>query len=279
MVKEWKKNEVKELKGLIDKHSVIGIVNMHKMPAPQLQQMRKDLKGIAKIRMSKKILMKFALEKSDKENIEKLKNHMRGQPAFIFSDMNPFKLFKYLDKNKTKAPARPGDIAPKDIIVNSGNTGLSPGPVIGQLQDVGIPISVKEGSIAVEKDTVVVEEDNEINNDLANVLNTLGIEPIEIGLDLVTAYESGIIFPKDILRVDEEKYIEELKNCISKAINLSINSNYPTRLNIKTLIQKSFMEMKNLALEGNIYDSSVLKEMIYKAETEKRLIENRYLKK
>ena len=56
-VAEWKKEEVSELKGLIDSYDVVGIVDLLNIPAKQLQEMRKTLKGKAVIRMSKKNLM------------------------------------------------------------------------------------------------------------------------------------------------------------------------------------------------------------------------------
>ena len=42
-VAEWKKEEVNELKSLIDKYDVIGIVDLLNIPAKQLQEMRKSL--------------------------------------------------------------------------------------------------------------------------------------------------------------------------------------------------------------------------------------------
>ncbi|MFB6088277.1 MAG: 50S ribosomal protein L10 [Candidatus Aenigmatarchaeota archaeon] len=279
MVKQWKKDEVEELKDLIDNHEVVGILNMHKMPAAQLSEMRKEMKGDAEIRMSKKILMRFALEKSKKKSVKNLEEHMRGQPAFLLSDMNPFKLFKHIDKNKTPAPARAGDIAPDDIVVTEGSTGLPPGPAIGQLQDQGIPTSVKEGAINVDEDTVVAGEGDEITTELANLLNTLDMEPMRIGLDLVAAYEDGTVFTKSVLKIDEEEYMDKLTNCIKKSINLSINANYPTKETAELLIQKSFTEMRNLAFEADLNIPEVLEDRITDAERKKRILEDNYVNK
>ena len=52
-VAEWKKEEVKELKSIIDQYDVIGLVDLENIPAKQLQEMRRTLKGKAVIRMSK----------------------------------------------------------------------------------------------------------------------------------------------------------------------------------------------------------------------------------
>ena len=39
-VAEWKKEEVKELKEIVDQYDVIGLVDLENIPAKQLQEMR-----------------------------------------------------------------------------------------------------------------------------------------------------------------------------------------------------------------------------------------------
>lgn len=267
-MKEWKKGKVEELEGLIDEYPVVGIINMKKMPAPQLQVIRKELKKKAKILMTKKSLMKRALEKSKKKDIKKLDEYLNGQPTFIFTEMNPFELFKYIKENKTSAPAKAGDIAPKDIVINKGNTGLLAGPAIGQLSDVGIISKVQDGKIHVIKNVTVVKEGDVINSNLANVLNMLGMKPMKIGLNLLATYENTIIFDKGVLDIDEEEFMKRINLCIISAINLSINSSYLTKTTASMAIQKAFMEAKTLALEAGIYTKEVMNEIVAKAHRE-----------
>ncbi len=267
-MKEWKKKEVEKLNKLIDDYPVIGIINMYKMPASQLQTIRKELKGKANILMSKKSFMKLALEKTKKKNVEKLKEYLNGQPTLIFTKMNPFELFKYLKENKTPAPAKAGDIAPNNIVVNKGNTRIPAGPAIGQLSDAGLIPKVQDGKIHVMKDTIVVKEGDIINSNVSNVLNMLGIEPMEIGLNLLVVYENETIFDKKILNIDEEEFMNRVNKCIFSAINLSLNSSYLTKTTASMAIQKAFMEAKTLALEAGIYTKEVMGEIIAKAQRE-----------
>ena len=125
-VAEWKKDEVASLKKLIESHEVVGMANLSDIPAPQLQKMRRTLKDSATLKMSRKTLMSLALNNCDKENITTLEKHMDGQPALIFTNMNPFKLYKILEGSKTAAPAKAGSIAPEDIVVPKGDTALNP---------------------------------------------------------------------------------------------------------------------------------------------------------
>ena len=268
MTQEWKKEKVKELVKLIDEYSVVGVINMYKMPAPQLQTMRKELSDKAKIIMTKKSLMKFALEKSKKKNVNKIEEYLRGQPALLFTNMNPFELFKFLKENKTKAPAKTGDIAPNDIMIKSGDTGLPAGPAIGNLADVGAISKVQNGKIHVTKNVTVTKEGEEIESKVASVLNMLGMEPMEIGLDMLAAYENGTVFNKKILNVDEEEIRKNVSVCISNAINLSVNSSYVTEVTVPIMIRKACMEAKSLALEAGIYTKDTVNEILSKAHSE-----------
>ena len=89
MVSEEKKKVVKEVSGFVEKYPVIGIVNMHKLPARQLGEMKEKLRGKAVIRVTKKSLMSIALESSKAKS---LLPSLEGQPAFLFSESDPFEL-------------------------------------------------------------------------------------------------------------------------------------------------------------------------------------------
>ena len=62
--------------------------------------MRRTLKDSATLKMSRKTLMTLALNDCEKDNIETLGDYMEGQPALIFTNMNPFKLYKILENSK-----------------------------------------------------------------------------------------------------------------------------------------------------------------------------------
>src|SRR3989338_1749214 len=163
-VAEYKKKIVDDIVRLIKEYPIIGVVNMENLPAPQLQAMRAQLRGKVALTMTKKRLMKIALEqvKNEKKGIEKLKEHLNGMPALIFTKDSPFILSKILQKNKSSAPAKAGQTAPKDIIVNKGSTGFAPGPIIGELGMIGIKAGVEGGKVAIKEDVLVARQGEQI---------------------------------------------------------------------------------------------------------------------
>ena len=156
-VADWKKEKVAELEELTNNNEIIGIVNLADIPAQQLQTMRKSLGDKAILKMSRKNFIKIALANSNKD-AEGLADYLEGQPAMVFTKMNPFKLFKIFEDSKTAAPAKAGAIAPADIVVPAGDTSFPPGPILGELQQAGIPAKIDKGSIVVQEDATVVQE-------------------------------------------------------------------------------------------------------------------------
>ncbi len=259
-VSEKKKAIVKEFVSLIEEYPIIGVVNMENLPGSQLQQMRGRLKGQIKIAMTKKRLLKRAFDAvgDRKKGVSHLVSYFKGIPALLFTNENPFLLFKIIKKNKSKAPAKAGQPAPHDIKIAAGPTPFAPGPVIGELGMLGIKSKVENGKIAIIQDTVVCEAGEEISPQLASMLAKLNILPMEIGLDVVAVYEKGEIFTKDILDIDEDKFMATLAEAIQCAFNLAVEAAYPTAENNELLLQKASREAKALALEGKILTDAAI---------------------
>ena len=238
---------------------------MHAMPAKQLQKIRDALRDKAKIRMSKKNLIKKAFEKAKINGIGKLEKYLKGELALILTNENPFKLYKYLKKNKTPAAAKAGQVATKDILIEKGPTQFSPGPAISTLQKIGLKTTVQNGKIAILKDKVVCKKGEEITPEMVDVFSLLKIEPMEIGLELEAVLENGTVYDKNVLNIDEEEYLNKLTRAIHQAVNLSVGICYPTPLTIELIVAKCFAEAKTLAIEASIFDKEIIGDLILKA--------------
>jgi len=265
MVSERKKLAVKKLEEELKKYPVIGILDMFKLPARQLQEIREKLRGKAVIKMVRKSSLKFAIENSKIDGLKKLEEQIKNQPALLLSEVNPFELAKIIESSKSSAPAKPGDVATKDIIVKEGPTNLKPGPVIGELQRIKIPAGVEGDKIVVKKDTVVVKEGEEITKPVADVLMKLGIEPVEISLNLLAVYDRGMIYMKDILFVPREKYENDIASAYTNAFNLALNAGIPSAETLPLLLAKAHKEAISVALEANILTKETMGSVLAKA--------------
>lgn len=263
-VADWKKEKVAELEELTNANEIIGIVNLADIPARQLQTMRKSLGDQAILKMSRKNFIKIALDNSNKE-ISGLADYLEGQPAMVFTEMNPFKLFKILEDSKTEAPAKAGAIAPADIVVPAGDTSFPPGPILGELQQAGIPAKIDKGSIVVQEDATVVKEGEPVPKNVADVLTKLEIYPMEVGMDLLAVCEGDTIYTADVLKIDEEETLQTIATAYQNAINLSVNAGIVNSESAPILIQKAATEAMNLAINANILTSETTDKILSKA--------------
>lgn len=259
-VSEYKKKEVDEIVNLFNKYPVVGLVNLENLPAFQLHKMRKQLRDKMIFKMTRKRFIQIALDEVKKPGVEKLKENIQGMPALIFTNENPFKFYKLIDKNKSPAPAKSGQISPVDIIIPAGPTQFTPGPMIGELGQLGIKTEVKEGKISVREDRLLVKKGDVINQKTADLLPKFGIEPMEIGLNLLLTYENGEIIYKDILSISDDYYLSEIKRAFSESLGLALYLGYPTKETIKLLVQKAYREAKALEKRGSFEANKEIKD-------------------
>ncbi len=269
-VAAWKKDAVKDLASRIAKSKVVGIIDVHGVPAPAFQTMRTNLRKNAEITMLKNTLLKIALKEASKQRkgLEKLVDAVNGQCAVVTSNLNPFKLYRQLDATKTKMPAKGGEISPDDIEIKAGETPFKPGPVVGELQKAGLPAAIEQGKVVIKKDKVLVKKGEKIPREVALVLSKLEIYPLTVGLDLHAAFEEGMVYKKDVLAVDETVILNQVRQAASGAMNLAVFIAYPTKLSIRPLLASAHMKALNLAVNAEIATPETIKIMLAKANAQ-----------
>jgi large subunit ribosomal protein L10 len=253
---------------LIAKYPIIAILNLENLPARQLQKMKTKLRKDVEIRMTKKPVIKQALKESDKPNIIKLSEHLNGMPALLLSKENPFRLFKMLKQSKSAAPIKAGQISPKDIILPSGPTPFAPGPIIGELGMLKIKAGIEGGKVVIKQDAHVASKGDVVSAQLSSLLLRLGIEPMEIGLNLVALYENGEILTSDILDIDQDAFMAKLQGAARDAMNLAVDIAYPSKDTIVLLLQKLFRDSRAIAIERDILADLVVEQVLAKADAQ-----------
>lgn len=260
-----KADEVVKLASSIEQYEVIAFAGLHKVRATQLQELTKRFRSDILLKTAKNVLVKRALEQSAKRNINELTKHLVGSNLLLLTNMNPFILSILLNKNKIKTTAKAGDIAPSDVTIPAGNTGLPPGPAISELNEAGVRTRIEAGSVWVIRDTVVAKKGEAIPARVASVLSKLGIKPLEVGLQLVAAYDDGLVFTTEQLSLDLNEIARQLEGAHQQAINLSVNASYPTTETIGTLLRRAHGEARSLAINAAYVTPAVAVEVVARA--------------
>ena len=270
-IPEWKREETDSLVDFLETYQSIGIVDFTGIPSRQLQDMRRELHGTAALRVSRNTLLRRALEEVD-DGLEDLVEHVDGQVGLIGTNDNPFGLYQQLEASKTPAPINAGEVAPNDVVIPEGDTGIDPGPFVGELQTVGANARIDGGSIKVVEDSTVLSAGEEVSADLANVLGELGIEPKEVGLDLRGVFSEGVLFSPEELDIDVEEYVADIEAASSAARNLSINAEYPTAQTAPAMLSKAAGEAKSVGLSAAVESPDLADDLVSKADAQLRAL-------
>ncbi len=263
----WKKDTVSDLVDLLNSGDTIAVIDIHGVPAGAMIGMRATLRDNMKIQVAKKQLMRLAWEQAGNDS-EDLDSLFQGvvQPALVSSSaMNSFEMFSELKKTEAGRAAKPGDIAPHEIVVEKMDTGMPPGPIVGDLNSVGIPAKIMGGSVQIQKRTVILKEGDVFEGEMGMMLSKIGINPIVTGLRLCGTLEGGTVFAPSTLDLDLEQFESDLISYGAGAFNLACNITWFTSQTMPTLIAKASGEALAVALEAAVATADTIPHLIGRA--------------
>jgi len=225
----WKANYFTRLVSYLDEYPKCFIVGADNVGSKQMQQIRIGLRGTAVVLMGKNTMMRKAIKGHIEQNpsLERLLAHIRGNVGFVFTSGDLSEVRDKLIENKVRAPARPGALAPLDVIIPAQNTGLGPEKT-SFFQALNIPTKIAKGSIEMINDVHILKVGERVGPSEATLLNMLNISPFSYGLQVQMVYDSGSIFEPKILDIKPEdiraRFLEGVRNVA--AVSLEIG--YPT---------------------------------------------------
>lgn len=265
-----------ELQRIPAEYNVIALSKMSKVRAAQLMMIRKKFRNDIKIKIVKNKVAIRAFEKvKGVAGIENLSKQLEDQCALIFTNTNPFKLNLIFAQNKVFLPAKGGDIATKEIFVPSGNTGITPGPVLSEFKTANVPTKIDQGTIWVSKDTLVAKPGDVISTPLASLLSKLNVKPIEAGISVNFAIAEGLQFKEQDLKLDLEGYKEELARSFAQALALATEAGYMTPETVTPLLVKAHQEAISLATEAGYVTSETAGFVLPRAQMQAQAIANK----
>lgn len=258
------------IKNLASKYSIVGVVDVQGLPAPQFQRIRASLKKTAEVLIVKKNLIELVFDELNKthEGIAQLSPKLSGIVGLVFTNDNPFTLYKFVKKNKSSAPAKGGAEAPKDIIVPAGPTSFAPGPIIGELGALKIKAGINAGKVEIKEDSLVAKEGEIISDALAGVLTRLGIEPMEVGLNIKAVFEGGILYDRATLNVDEDAILNDIKSEAARCAALAYGLKYVTKDNIVRFVSEAARDSLGLGVGVAYSAAETIKQLVSKANAQ-----------
>lgn len=262
MLKQQKIEMVKQIAADLKKHSTIAILPLENIPDNLLQKVRNVTKKDSKFVIARKSLISRSLKGSKFEVLEK---HLSGNFAIILSNSEPSELYQRISSNKLKLMAKPNQIAPDDIRVESGETSIAPGQAVTELKAAGIDVQIQKGKVVISKGKVIVEKGKKISPAVANALKILNIKPFEVAPKLAVAFSNGILFTRKALSFGAAEARAELMTAFAQAYALSLDRGIITVYNIGTFIGKAYRSAVALGLDAKIPEPEITKMLLAEA--------------
>ncbi|NCN65127.1 MAG: 50S ribosomal protein L10 [Candidatus Altiarchaeum hamiconexum] len=265
MVTQAKIKAVEKLTEKIKNSRTIMVGDFLGLPSANFHNIRVTTKDLGEIYVVKNTLAKKAFENADIPQNSSLANYLIGNIALIFSNENPFKVYKKIAEQKTYAPPKPNSVANEDIVIKAGPTPFSPGPMAAEMQKYGIKAAIKKGKIEIGEDSVAVKKGARVPAAVSQILGKLGITPVELWLRIKAGYERGTMFSPEILNIDIDSYKNKIISAHQTAMDLAIAEGICNKFTVNGLIAKAFFNTKNLAIERGIPAKETVNSLIAKA--------------
>lgn len=216
---------------LLEEYTQILIVAADNVGSNQLQNIRKGLRGDSVVLMGKNTMMKRSIrihtEKTGNTAFLNLIPLLQGNVGLIFTKGDLKEVSEEVAKYKVGAPARVGLVAPCDVVVPPGNTGLDPSQT-SFFQVLNIPTKINKGTVEIITPVELIKKGDKVGSSEAALLAKLGIRPFSYGLIVLSVYDNGSVFSPEVLDMTEDDLMEKFAAGISMVTALSVAVSYPT---------------------------------------------------
>ncbi|GBL51075.1 ribosomal protein P0 (A0) (L10E) [Candidozyma auris] len=258
-----------KLKELLTEYKSVFVVGVDNVSSQQMHEIRKALRGEAQVLMGKNTMVRRAIRGflADLPEYEKLLPFVKGNVGFIFTNGDLKSVRETVVSNVVAAPARAGAVAPKDVYVPAGNTGMEPGKT-SFFQALGVPTKIARGTIEIVSDVKVVEAGSKVGPSEASLLNLLNISPFTYGMTVVQVYDNGQVFPPSILDITDEELVGHFVSAINTIASISLAVGYPTLPSVGHSVVNHYKNVLalSIATEYTFEGSEAIKERLANPE-------------
>ncbi|TVU31648.1 hypothetical protein EJB05_23344 [Eragrostis curvula] len=221
----------KKLCQLLDEYTKVLVAVADNVGSKQLQDIRRGLRGDSVVLMGKNTLIRRCIkvyaEKTGNTDFDELSKLLVGNVGLIFTKGDLKEVREEVAKYKVGAPARVGLVAPVDVVVPPGNTGLDPSQT-SFFQVLNIPTKINKGTVEIITPVELIKKGDKVGSSESALLAKLGIRPFSYGLVITNVYDGGSVFSPEVLDLTEEDLIEKFATGVSMVASLSLALSYPT---------------------------------------------------
>jgi len=254
-----KQEYFERLTGLFSNYAKCLMVTADNVGSFQMQQVRMALRGEAVVCFGKNTMMrrvlKSFLEQNPGHDYKKIMSSINGNTGLVFTNCPDLgKIKQIIVENVVPAPARAGAVAPVDVIVPPGPTGMDPGST-SFFQALQVQTKINRGQIEIINPVDLIQKGDIVTAGAAALLQKLGIAPFSYGLIVRKVYDNGAFFDAKILDLDDDTMKGKFSFAVSKLASVSLAIGYPTTASLPHTVSGAFQKIACIALELGLEDA------------------------
>lgn len=182
--------------------------------------------------------------------LEKIVNLLKGNTGIIFSNGDLSDIKKVLDEQAREAPAKVGAVAPDDVWIRAGSTGLDPKQT-SFFQQLNIQTKIVKTQIDIVADKKIITSGMKIEATHAALLDKLKIRPFSYKMNVKKVYEDGSIFNPDVLDITTEDILKRFKSTIGNMASISLASGYVTKPAVPHILANAFKNLASVTFDSD----------------------------
>jgi len=234
---------------LLEEYPKIIIVGADNVGSNQMQRIRKSLRGRAVLLMGKNTMVRKAVRGAaeSNENLNALLPHIKNNVGLLFAKDDLSSIKKIILENKVAAPAKVGAIAPIDVIVPAGPTGMEPTQT-SFLQALNIPSKIVKGQVEIANDVKLLSVGQKVGSSEATLLAKLSIKPFFYGLGILKIYDEGSIYDASVLDMTDDIILQKFAAGLKNVASISLALGKPSLASLPHLLKKGYKNVLSVSL-------------------------------
>jgi len=235
---------------LLDTYGKVLFCNLDNVQSQQMHNVRKSLRGKGEVLVGKKTMQKKILQlradadgasETDKKLAELLcsENKLVGNLGLVFTNDDVAVVREQLRAFRVQAPARVGAIAPVDVTIPAGNTGLEPTST-SFFQALNIATKISKGAVEIVTDKKVLSVGDKVDSSTAALLAKLNISPFFYAAEVEFYFQNGLLFTAEDLSVTGDLINKSMTDAISNLTAVSLATGILTEASFPHAIMDGF---------------------------------------
>lgn len=238
-----------KLEKAFNEYKNILVISVDFVGSRQMQDVRLAIRGKAEVIMGKNTIMRKVIRDNAEKNpkLAGLLPLIKGNMGFVFTNNDLAAIRKQVMEFKVPAAAKAGVIAPCDVKIPPGPTGLDPGQT-SFFQTLNVATKIVKGTIEITGEVRLCFKGQKVTASATALLSKLGIKPFEYGIKVNMIYENGDVYDAAVLDLSQDDLISKFAGAVARLAAISYEIGEVNAATVPHSVGKAFNTLLAIAI-------------------------------